>query len=389
MKRLFWIIAVMSLAITACNHKDKGNKTSDSEAAAGSSSAESQGMVTTTVSGRFVGSGVNSITLVSITDDFNQSQEIGSHELTANGDFKFEFKIEKGASPRYYCIETEGEDLHLPLIIAPGDNIVLRSAGDIGLNYEVEGSEESQLLREFHNSYFDYYNKYTKKLEFGEWRAATEIAMTALRMQIEFVVKNADKLAAIYASQLDLFERELPDLASNGVNYMHLEGIRQALAKSYPSSPYIAILEQQIEIAKMIDNAPEALYPDISLTDINRVRHNLSDLRGKVTLLCFWSSQDSMSNIFVSQFKELYNRYHDAGLEAYFVSADMDRITWIDMVQKQQHPWASVFGGDNPKVFDVYNIQVVPYAYIIDRDGNVSYAPLNTAELERVIKELL
>jgi hypothetical protein len=59
------------------------------------------------------------------------------------------------------------------------------------------------------------------------------------------------------------------------------------------------------------------------------------------------------------------------------------------MVQKQQHPWASVFGGDNPKVFDVYNIQVVPYAYIIDRDGNVSYAPLNTAELERVIKELL
>lgn len=381
----------MALTITACDSSDKSNKSTSKDASSDEVTQSAATTITTKISGRFVGSGIDAISLERIADDFSydKHEHIANHKLSANGDFCFEFMMDEESSPRYYCIVIDDESFHIPLIVTPGDDITLRSAGDIFLNYEVEGSEESQLLREFNASYIGYYRKYKEYIQRNNGRAAAEVAIEAMGKQIEFVVTHPDKLASIYAVELRLFERELPHLASMGISHIHLQSIYNALMESYPTSPYLEILSRKIELEQMIDTAPESLYPDITLKDINRNPHNLSDLKGKVTLLCFWSSEDSMSNIFVTEFKEIYNRYHDKGLEAFFVSADNDRLRWIDMVQKQQHPWISVYGSDNPKVFATYNIQVVPYAYIIDSKGDISYAPLSPKELEKRIKELL
>ena len=375
MKRLFLIVTIIALGFTACKEQKK-------------SPEQTPETVTTTISGRFVGSGIDNISLERISDDFQSTEHIADHELSANGDFSFELEIEEGTSPRYYQIMT-GENFPITLIVAPGDEITLESAGDIFANYRISGSEESALVREFTTSYFGDYVKFIEFVGNGDSNSAIKIAKEAIHKQIEFIITNTDKLASVFATRLRLFESFLPQFESQGVNYIHLQSISEALTKSYPSSPYIYVLNNDIEHIKMIIEAPTSLYPEITLSDINRNVHKLSELRGKVTLLCFWSSEDSMSNIFVAEFKDIYNRYHDKGLEAYFVSADSNRAAWIDMVQQQQHPWTSVYGGDSQSVFTSYNIQVVPYAYIIDRDDNMHYAPLVPKELEKLIKELL
>ena len=75
-------------------------------------------------------------------------------KLADNGGFSFEFDVEEGASPRFYKLTFSGATRPVTLVVNPGDNISLESAGDIFLNYEVEGSEESALIRDFNRSYF-------------------------------------------------------------------------------------------------------------------------------------------------------------------------------------------------------------------------------------------
>jgi hypothetical protein len=87
--------------------------------------------------------------------------------------------------------------------------------------------------------------------------------------------------------------------------------------------------------------------------------------------------------------KALYERYHDKGFEVYHISADGDEAMWIEAVRQQGHPWISVYGGQNADVFTLFNVETLPKAYLIDREGNVSVAPLNMSALERELKRLL
>lgn len=377
MKRYLWAILAIALMATGCRTNE--NKSDE----------ESPSMTNTTIEGRFVGSGVESISLQRITDDFTDVESIADCQLTANGDFSFEIAIEEGTSPRFYQVTTGEEGSPIVLVVAPGDNIKLESVGDIFRNYRVEGSEESQLIQEFNKSYFDAYNTFMEHANKGRNSEAVTTATQAMRQQIEFVIANANRLASIYALNMRLFENYIPTLATKGINHIHFQTVRDAIAESYPNSPYIATIDHSLEIAAMIADAPEALYPNITLSDINRNVHSLSEYQGKVTLLCFWSAQDHLSALFIGEFKAIYERYHDAGLEAYFVAADSNRAMWIDTVQQQQHPWVSVFGGDNPTVFSIYNVEVVPMAFLIDRQGNISSASLIPEELEKAVKEIL
>lgn len=106
-------------------------------------------------------------------------------------------------------------------------------------------------------------------------------------------------------------------------------------------------------------------------------------------MLYFWISESALCNNINAELKELYERYHDKGFEVYHVSADADEAVWIDAVRQQRHPWISVYGGKSADVFTLFGVETLPKAYIIDREGNVSVAPLAMDILEREIKRCL
>ena len=103
-----------------------------------SSCGISQSNNPTTISGRFVGSNVDSVFLERVSDNFASLERIDGVKLADNGGFSFEFDVEEGASPRFYKLTFSGATRPVTLVVNPGDNISLESAGDIFLNYEVE-----------------------------------------------------------------------------------------------------------------------------------------------------------------------------------------------------------------------------------------------------------
>ena len=77
---------------------------------------------------------------------------------------------------------------------------------------------------------------------------------------------------------------------------------------------------------KAIDPAKvtEAGLIDIRLTDNKGRERSLTELRGKVVLLDFHAFAMGDSPARILTLRELYNKYHDRGLEIYQVSADTD-----------------------------------------------------------------
>jgi len=97
-----------------------------------------------TLVGRFAGSEARSVYLEQVTP-LTQTI-IDSAALGPDGGYKFRLK-DVAATPSLYNLVCNGE--RIPLLIAGGDRLTVNAVGSVVRNYTVDGSEETELLRQF------------------------------------------------------------------------------------------------------------------------------------------------------------------------------------------------------------------------------------------------
>lgn len=128
---------------------------------------------------------------------------------------------------------------------------------------------------------------------------------------------------------------------------------------------------------------------DIKLPDNKGNIRSLTDLKGKVVLLDFhvFAMEESPKRILM--LRELYNKYHDQGLEIYQVSLDPNEHFWKQ--QTAALPWISVrdANGVQSSIINIYNIQSVPEFFLIDRGNNLNSRSQQIKDIEASIKALL
>jgi peroxiredoxin len=379
MKRLFYFATIIALAVAA---------TSCSKSA-----------VKSVVRGRFVTDRVDSIFLERISDDYDAVTRVGATRLSDDGSFEFKFAMDNATTPSLYRLSFDSNVRPITLVIAQGDDIYIDSVGDLFLNYEVQNSEESKLIEQFNKEYYasvDRLANLSEQIARGGNNVvqlnmqAYIAAKDAMQAQVRFVGSHQQSLAAFYASRQHVVEEYVPMLEGKGISTPHLQALKLGLEERYPESPYIKLLEGEIEeaqaLALLAENVTETAYPNIVLDDMYKEKHSLSDLDGNVILLYFWSAELPLCNNINAELKELYEKYHEDGFEVYHVSVDGSRALWIEAVRAQQLPWTSLFGGNDPQLFTLYNIVELPMAYIISRDGTIDTCSLDPKTLESEIK---
>lgn len=87
--------------------------------------------------------------------------------------------------------------------------------------------------------------------------------------------------------------------------------------------------------------------------------------------------------------RELYNKYHDRGLEIYQVGLDADEHFWKQ--QTAALPWISVHdpAGLNSQNLVSYNVRALPEFFIIDRGNNLVNRSSQIKDIEQAIEQLL
>ena len=333
---------------------------------------------------------------------------IATDSVTTNnlGTFKMKVSLPEG-EPTFYNLRC-GER-NIPLIIAAGEKVEIKSLPHLIDGYTVSGSKESELVREVKNimglgvarldSLSTLYHANKSALERIS-REYVEEYYSIKRKQIEFIVKNAGSLAAIYALNQRIPNDDVLFGSDSDIIYFRL--VAEEVAKNYPTSPYLAGLQatidhydQQVALAEKINKAlseAPANFPEVELPDMYGKKQSLTAAQqGKVLLLDFWSLADQDAIFRNAELKEIYAKYKSKGFEIYQVSVDTSKPAWVEIVQSQKLPWISVcdFKGASSIAVQLYGVVGIPQNFLLDREGNIVAMNAYGDDLKKELAKLM
>ena len=147
-------------------------------------------------------------------------------------------------------------------------------------------------------------------------------------------------------------------------------------------------LRSQLAAQQLIEEAENA-FLDITLSDAKGQTQPLSQYRGKVIVLDFSSTEMEQYVAYNFELRELYNQYHNKGLEIYSVSIDRNQLAWEDATENL--PWTTVraYENDAVQVLTQYNVQSLPTLFLFDREGNIQGRYTDFTALEADINKYL
>lgn len=348
------------------------------------------------ITGRLVGSDCRTVYIEQVTP--LAQTIIDSALLDEAGNYRLDVP-EVGTTPSLYnlicCCD------RIPLFLRGGDRLTVNSAGRLVHNYTVEGSEESELLRQFYQPFVMGMQRLDALVSSSQ-DSVTEEDLRRIRSdyrgeylrikreQLKFIVENKSSLAGVYA----LYQRLPGDayLFNLDGDVIYYRMVADAVEESYPDSPYLPLLSS--EIARMdarmnlTSSIAETGYPDVELADMFGHKVRLSSLEDKVILVDFWSAELGNSNAINAELKDIYARYADRGFEIYQIGIDTSKEIWIGAVQEQRIPWISVcdYRGKASPTLGLYNVQKLPSNVLIDREGTVVSRDLYGSALERALE---
>ena len=339
--------------------------------------------------------------------NYNKFATADTIRTDASGAFRYKVVL-TGNEPYFYYVYF-GDRQIAALILKDGDNVSLK-ASTAG-SYSVSGSEESSLFQELNGMFGKASDTMGALAKEGvaardglDESALKEINGKLSRTYVDYrreVTRFIMKHPFSITSAVALFQRFNDNLAvfDEPSDVILFRRVCDSLTVAYPKSEYVSSLNDEIARRTSVANLNEKIaslqsvsFPELALPDINGATRTLSELKGNVIVLSFWSTAQDEHKMFNKELENLYGKYHEKGLEIYQVSLDIDKPSWAATIKSQNLPWISVNDGlgiDSPSV-TAYNIAKVPSMFVINRDGDIVDSDVfDTDRLEQVIVKSL
>ena len=115
--------------------------------------------------------------------------------------------------------------------------------------------------------------------------------------------------------------------------------------------------------------------PHFAVNDIDGNPIDLEDYRGKVVLLHFWSTGCGFCRYVYPHLRKIAEEYPEDKVALIGISEDMDFETLRATIKEEEFTWPQLCEGKGWKdtVVRLYNVNGIPSAYILDRDGNIAF----------------
>ncbi len=339
---------------------------------------------------------------------------IDSAKLDKDGHFAFEENAMDSVSPEFYRLRIAHQTINLS--IDSTETVSVKAAyPSMSYDYTVEGSENCNTIKELALKQMNLQgviNNITRNPRFGMDSASVAVAkaIEAYKNDVKrnYIFKAPMKASSYYALFQTILLGNGNSLIFNPRNSKDDVKVFAAVATSwdtyYPNAErgknlhniaiqgmkdirYIEskMAEQQMNLGKAQVNG----VIELALQDNKGNVRRLTDLKGKVVLLDFHIFASGESTKRIMMLRELYNKYHAAGLEIYQVSVDPDEHFWKTATAAL--PWISVRdeGGVQGQSLKLYNIQNIPTFFLIDRSNTLRARDAQIKDIDAAIKGLL
>lgn len=308
----------------------------------------------------------------------------------------YAYKIDVPAGQPQFVYLYKGDTKVASLLLQKGDKVKVIS--DTLGTYSVEGSEESEKLRQVEADFAGFIDRFSADAASGDNASASKDYIEYYRGCVKYIMTNPKSLTSIpvlYQKINDNFP-----IFSQATDAILFQNVYDSLMTVYPESKYVAALKKEAEkrfnifnLNQRMRNAEESSYPDLDLPSVDGSKVRLSEVDSKVVMVYFWQAADASQKMFNQDvLVPLYKEYHPKGLEIYSVSLDTDKGAWASAVKSQNLPWINVCDGLGAasQAAVLYNInRGLPVAYLIV-DGTLSPEVIkNDNDLRRVIASKL
>ena len=344
----------------------------------------------------------------------NGPEKIDSVKLGKDGSFAFEENAMDSVSPEFYRLRIANQTINLS--IDSTETILVKAAyPTMAYKYEVEGSENCSTIKELSLKQMNLQatiNSITKNPNMGvdSMNVAIAQVINSYKQDIktQYIFKAPMKASSYYALFQTIQIGGTNSLLFNPRNNKDDIKVFAAVATSwdtyYPNAERgknlhniaiqgmkdIRIMENQMA-ERQIDASKVSVNGciNLSLTDNKGVVRNLTDLKGKVVLLDFHLFANRESTKRIMMLRDLYNKYHAAGLEIYQVSVDPDEHFW--KTSTAGIPWICVRDEDGIQGQSLasYNVQSIPTFFLIDRNNTLQARDAQIKDIDAAIKSLL
>ena len=344
----------------------------------------------------------------------NGPVKIDSVKLGEDGAFAFDENAMDSITPEFYRLRIANQSINLS-IDSTETVKVKASYPQMSYKYEVEGSENCSKIKELSIKQMilqNNINAITKSPNMG----IDSVDVIVARMldgykqdiKVNYIFKEPMKASSYYALFQTIQLGNVNSLIFNPRNNKDDVRVFAAVATSwdtyYPGAERgknlhniaiegmkdIRIIEnqraqQQIDASKVSGNG----CIDLAMGDSKGQVRRLTDLKGKEVLLDFHLFASSESTKRIMMLRELYNKYHAAGLEIYQVSVDPNEHFW--KTSTAALPWICVRdeGGIQGQSLQLYNVQSIPTFFLIDRSNTLKARDAQIKDLDEAIKNLL
>lgn len=331
---------------------------------------------------------------------------VDSVRLDANG--QFAFKGDTIGNPEFYRLRIGSQCINLAFDSTETVGIHA-SLPKMSFGYEVTGSGVCDTLRllslrmaELEKEVRDIADDRRFTLEERSNLVDSLVEEYKEEVKMEIIRNNYGSTASYFACFQMLGGQLIFNPMLHRSDLTWVRAVANAWHERYPNSERAKNLENIVLECRRRQMKPHEVVLDLddervqelgiinmTMTDAKGQRRTLSDLRGQVVLLDFTAFALPNNNERTLIMRELYAKYHDRGLEIYQVSLDADRHMWQQ--RSEQLPWICVFceEGVNSDIVQLYQVNHLPYLFLIDRQCDLRAREENINDLEAAIEALL
>jgi peroxiredoxin len=348
--------------------------------------------------------GAKDSTLFLYSNSLSGFNKLDSVKLGSDG--VFSFKSEAPQAPDLYCLNIANQIIYLG--IDSTETVTVRAQyPNMARSYEVVGSDNCEKIRQLSLKQQDLQSQ-AYALERNLDLSRQQIADSLVRLveiyknevALNYIYQEPGSIYAYYAlfqtlGGLNLFDRSNPQdvrvfaaVATSWDTFYpesdRAKHLHNTTLKGMSDTRQAAIREMMAaETASKVETAGllELELPDAS----GRIR-TLTELNGKVILLDFHMFNTKESAARILSVRDIYNKYHDRGLEIYQVSLDENEHFWKQ--QTEALPWICVYDPSGQSALH-YNVQALPEAFLIDRTNTLYARASQVDNIEKEIEKLL